>query len=75
MIKIWLDDVRDPPDESWIVARTEGEAISLIRRFCAHDVTISLDHDLGFGDCGSGYGVARRIERDAFFCVGRRIDW
>ncbi len=47
-LKLWVDDLRDPPDETWTVARTSQEAISLLTgtRF----VRMSLDHDLGGDD-------------------------
>jgi hypothetical protein len=44
-MKIYLDDVRDPPDGTWTVARTATEARAL---FLAGPVEMcSLDHDLG----------------------------
>ncbi|MBK1666732.1 hypothetical protein CKO28_01560 [Rhodovibrio sodomensis] len=43
-LKIWLDDVRRPP-EGWTWAQTHEEAIDLLE---GREVTaISLDHDLG----------------------------
>lgn len=45
MTKLWHDDIRRPPDDSWLWARTNEQAIEILR---AGDVTeISLDHDLG----------------------------
>jgi hypothetical protein len=45
MIKIFLDDVRPAPDDTWILCSDPDEVISLLQR---EDVTeISLDHDLG----------------------------
>lgn len=43
-LKLWIDDIRDAPDDSWVVARKVQEAIRLIshQRF----TTISLDHDI-----------------------------
>jgi hypothetical protein len=44
-IKLYLDDVRSPPDDTWTVARTAAEAWRLL---LAHEVECaSLDHDLG----------------------------
>lgn len=60
-MKVWLDDVRDPPDNTWTHVKTASEAILLLRDK-SPDV-ISLDHDLGDSlCCGSGYDVALWIE-------------
>ena len=45
MVKLYLDDVRSPPDETWLVARTAEEARDIL---LAGPVDYaSLDHDLG----------------------------
>lgn len=43
--KLWVDDLRTPPDDSWVWAKTCAEAI----RVLAADevVAMSLDHDMG----------------------------
>ena len=46
-MKLWLDDIRDPPDASWTIARTADEAIALLREPKHHFTLASLDHDLG----------------------------
>jgi hypothetical protein len=43
-VKVWLDDVRDPPD-GWIHVRTPDDAIDLLGSGEVEE--ISLDHDLG----------------------------
>lgn len=44
-MKIFIDDIRDVPDESWTLCRTITEAIRTINRF--DDIEcISLDHDI-----------------------------
>jgi CheY-like chemotaxis protein len=60
MIKLWLDDYRLPPDESWTIATTAKEAIAILDSV---DVDIvSLDFDLGDEDrCGTGLDVARHL--------------
>ena len=45
MKKLWVDDERQAPDDSWIVARTVNEACRLIAS--QHMTEISLDHDDG----------------------------
>lgn len=44
-MKIFLDDVRDPPDNSWTVARTYDMAREMIIHNFVEE--ISFDHDLG----------------------------
>ena len=60
-MKIWLDDVREPPDPNWIVVRSEEtfkELIGYLRPGCI-DV-IGFDHDLGSADPQeTGYDCAR----------------
>lgn len=43
-MKLWLDDMRDAPDDSWTVIRKVEPAIKFIRQFRPN--TISLDHDI-----------------------------
>jgi hypothetical protein len=61
-MKIWLDDIRTPPDEAWEWAKTPGEAIALLHSNGVE--VISLDHDLGFdGERElNGYEVVLWIE-------------
>lgn len=58
--KLFLDDIRNPPDDSWEVVRTAKEAITVL------SVTIydelSLDHDLGDDVNGTGYDVVKWME-------------
>lgn len=57
MIRLYLDDVRNPPDdggEPWTVVRTLDEAKDLLE---AGVYEASLDHDLGqCDDCRSDLG-------------------
>ena len=44
-MKLWHDDIRSPPDDSWLWARTNEEAIKILQE---NDIELaSLDHDLG----------------------------
>jgi hypothetical protein len=45
-LKVWLDDVREPPDASWRWVTTPGAAISLLAE--KRVALMSLDHDLGY---------------------------
>ena len=46
MMKLYLDDVRDLPDESFDLARSYDEAVNYVKQ---HGIPtfISFDHDLG----------------------------
>jgi hypothetical protein len=43
-LKLFVDDLRDPPDESWDVARNFHTAIYLLDNH--YYDTVSLDHDI-----------------------------
>lgn len=45
-MKLWVDDIRNAPDDTWHVARTAIEAIRVIARFGSELREISLDHDI-----------------------------
>ena len=81
-IAIWLDDERDPQSdigrqkgasgsETWV--KTAPEAISLLEN--GNVVSISLDHDLGLPENGSGYDVAKWIEEQAYHGNLPRLQW
>ena len=58
-MKVFLDDERQVP-EGWVGVRWPEEAVALLQ---AGEVTeISLDHDLGDDDHGTGYDVLLWIE-------------
>lgn len=44
-MKLWHDDIRPAPDDTWLWARTNKEAIRLLLTYPCHEC--SLDHDLG----------------------------
>lgn len=45
-MKLYIDDIRDAPDESWTLVRTITEAIRCIAFFSEDITEISLDHDI-----------------------------
>lgn len=57
--KLFLDDLRDPPDDSWVVARSCEEAEEFILRFGFPD-EISFDHDLG-ENVETGFDFTKKI--------------
>ena len=62
-LKVYLDDVRDPPDDTWVCVRTPSEAIELLET--GRVAEISFDFDLGYDEEGremTGYSVALWIE-------------
>ena len=62
-MKVYLDDERQTP-EGWVRVYWPEEAISLLKD---GGVThISLDHDLGDDDHGTGYDVVLWIEEAVF---------
>ena len=71
-IKIWLDDIRSPPDESWTWCKNAKEAIFLLDNSPVS--IISFDHDLG-EDSGSGYDVAKFIEQVTHCNNFQPIEW
>ena len=61
-MKVWLDDLRAAPDETWTPVTTPSAAITLLKS--GEVELISFDHDLGFeGDTElTGYEVLLWIE-------------
>lgn len=57
-MKLWIDDKRDPPDDSWTVARNSDEALDKIYEEPIEQ--ISFDHDLG-EDSKNGLEIAEMI--------------
>lgn len=47
-MKLWVDDLRTPPDASWVWAKDSAEAVSALGSGSV--VEMSLDHDLGGDD-------------------------
>lgn len=45
-MKLWLDDMRDAPDDSWTVIRKVQPAIIFLTQFWDSITAISLDHDI-----------------------------
>ena len=58
-MKLFLDDEREAP-MGWVRVRWPEEAIELLKTGRVTD--LSLDHDLGDDERGTGYDVVRWIE-------------
>lgn len=77
-MKLWLDDFRLPPDETWIWCKTADEAISCLQFDKDRVTEISLDHDLGHTEVyreRTGYDVATWIENMAASKMIERMKW
>jgi hypothetical protein len=62
-MKVYLDDERETPD-GWVRVYWPEEAIELLK---TNSVTeLSLDHDLGDDEHGTGYDVVLWIEEAVF---------
>jgi hypothetical protein len=48
--KLFVDDERSPPDDTWVVARSTKEAFEFIEAIGINPHIMSLDHDLGGDD-------------------------
>jgi cytidyltransferase-like protein len=59
LLKIWLDDIRPEP-KGWVRAYWPEEVITLLKTKTVDE--ISLDHDLGDDNHGTGYDVLKWIE-------------
>ena len=60
-MKLWLDDVREAPKD-WVRAYTARDMIDLLEIYEDAVDEISLDHDLGNEEFGTGYDVMLWIE-------------
>ena len=80
---VWLDDDRDPTDgfiqrefgaaTDMLWVKTAAECIAVLS--VGGVTAISLDHDLGARENGTGYDVAKWIEKAAFDGTLPRLVW
>lgn len=72
-MKLFLDDLRSPPDATWQVARSYDAALWLIENIGHPCIEISFDHDLG-DNVPSGYDFAKaliELDMDGIFELSR----
>lgn len=60
MIKLYIDDVRNPKESGYTIIRTYSEAVGWMRKNGCPEF-ISFDHDLGTADNLDGIDVAKWI--------------
>ncbi len=62
---IFLDDLREPPSDKWVIVRTAETAYEAILagNKAGKDMVVSLDHDLG-EDIPTGYDLVKWIYKD-----------
>ena len=68
-MKLFLDDIRDPGDvyveTDWIVVRTATDCINELKN--TKDINVvSLDHDLGPEEAGTGMDVVNWMDEAVF---------
>lgn len=62
ILKLWLDDIRTPPDNTWIHVYSADTAFDLIEIVGLYQFEVmSLDHDLG-DNVPTGYDFLNKIE-------------
>ncbi|MBX3472505.1 MAG: hypothetical protein KF878_37105 [Planctomycetes bacterium] len=71
-LRLWLDDLRPPPP-GWTWVTTAWDAITGLAS--GDVVEVSLDHDLGPPEAGTGDDVARWIEAEAHHGRLPRLRW
>lgn len=70
-IKLWIDDVRQPPGPEWVWAKTSADAcVALANRVVE---IVSFDHDLGGDD--TAMVAAKWIEQMAHANLNRPLVW
>ena len=52
-MKLFLDDIREAPDKTWVVVRSYFEFVEAVRKHGNEIIEISFDHDLGEDAHGS----------------------
>lgn len=63
ILKVFLDDIRTPPDDTWVIVRTVEQAKQLLKDNVV--AVLSLDHDLGESE-PTGYDLVCWIEEQVF---------
>lgn len=74
-MKLWIDDVRVPPNETWVWAKNFEQAVRVVAIRGLPD-EISFDHDLGLADERTGLDIAHwLVDADLDGTVNIPPDW
>lgn len=69
-MKIWLDDIRQPPDDSWMWCKSASDFTATFTSWHDKITEISFDHDIAsynyVGDEITGYHMFCVVEKHAF---------
>lgn len=65
-MRIFLDDVRYPSTFDWQIIRKASTCIDIFWIYGHYITEISFDHDLGDDVDGTGYDVAKWIEKQCY---------
>lgn len=70
-MKLWIDDIRTPPDDTWHICRTVLSAIRALHAFKGNVTHINLDHDIShqivMGGMSRPYACDETFEAVAFY--------
>ena len=76
-MKLWIDDMRRPPSDEWLWARSVDQAVVAIKMYESNmwddTITIDLDHDAGdyAKDGGGDYiEILNWLEREGIVDTG-----
>lgn len=72
-MKLWIDDLREPPDATWHWSKSSADALLCFKHFASDIHEVSFDHDLGGDD--TVMPVVREIESRAFHGRGDPFEW
>jgi len=64
-MKLFLDDIRSPPSEGWMVFRDVPSFIHFAR-YCKQGDILSFDHDLGEESKFTGYDAIKQLEKEVY---------
>ena len=73
-MKLWIDDIRTPPDDTWHICRTVSAAIRALDMFWEQVREVNLDHDI------SHQVIVGKMSRpypceETFEAVARYMTW
>lgn len=72
-MKLWVDDIRNAPDDSWTIVRTVSSAIRAMHHWTP--AIVSLDHDISHQVSLDGnsrpYACAERFQAVAYYMIAK----